>query len=95
MSWIVPREFEGGGGSRRCPRLQKGYFVILLLLKVAANVTMSRQKLAFVMEISGLHSKDILKWKIMPKLGTLTDVFLSDYMGLRILCVIFILTWFR
>lgn len=73
----------------------KCYFVILLLLMVAANVIMSRQKLAFVMEISGLHSKDIFKWKIMPKFGTLTDVFLSDYMGSRILCVIFISTWFR
>lgn len=62
----------------------KCYFVILLLLIVATNVIMSRQKLAFVMEISRLHSKDILKWKIMPKFGTLTEVFLSDYMGSRI-----------
>lgn len=73
----------------------KCYFVILLPLMVAANVIMSRQNLAFVMEISGLHSKDILRWKIMPKFGTLTDVFLSDYMGSRTLCVIFISTWFR
>lgn len=73
----------------------KCYFVILLPLMVAAIVIMSRQNLAFVMEISGLYSKDILRWKIMPKFETLTDVFLSDYMGSRTLCVIFISTWFR
>lgn len=53
----------GGGGVAQMSAIVKCYFVILLLLMVAANVIMSRQKLAFVMEISGLHSKDILKWK--------------------------------
>lgn len=61
---------------------------MLLCNIITSYVIMSRQKLAFVMEISGLHLKDILKWKIMPKFGTLTDVFLSDYMGSRILCVV-------
>lgn len=83
------------GGVAQMSAIVKCYFVILLLLMVAADVIMSRQKLAFVMEISGLHSKDILKWKIMPRFGTLTDVFLSDCMGSRILYVIFISTWFR